>query len=130
LVYPLPWVGVQVGAAYQSIAGPQITASYTATNAQIAPSLGRNLAAGAGGTATIQLLVPNTLFEDRLNQFDFRISKVLVLGRARLQGKFDVYNAFNASSILNENFTFGSNWRKPSNILGARLVKFGAQVDF
>ena len=30
--------------------GPQITASYTATNALIAPSLGRNLSAGANGT--------------------------------------------------------------------------------
>ena len=33
-----------------------ITASYTARNSEIAPSLGRNLSSGANGTATVQLI--------------------------------------------------------------------------
>ena len=33
-----------------------ITATYTARNAEIAPSLGRNLSSGANGTATVQLI--------------------------------------------------------------------------
>jgi hypothetical protein len=128
--YPLPWWGLQTSATFQNLAGIPIFANYVATNAQIAPSLGRNLAAGAAGTATIALLVPNTLFEDRLNQFDVRLTKFIQVGRARLQGRFDVYNLFNASTVLNENFTYGPSWRKPSSILGARLVKLGAQLDF
>ena len=50
VVYPLPWK-LQTSATYQNIAGIPVTASYPATNAQIAPSLGRNLSAGP----TVQL---------------------------------------------------------------------------
>jgi len=128
--YPLPWWGLQTSAMFQNLAGIPIFANYVATNGQILPSLGRNLAAGSAGTATIALLVPNTLFEDRLNQFDVRLTKIFHVARARVQGRFDVYNLFNASTVLNEVFTYGPNWRKPSSILGARLVKLGAQLDF
>ena len=48
---PLPW-GLQAAAVYQSIPGPNYGAIYTATNAQIAPSLGRNL---SGGVQTVQV---------------------------------------------------------------------------
>ena len=54
-VYPLPWQGVQLAATFQSLPGPQITASRTYTNAEIAPSLGRPLATGVAGTATVPL---------------------------------------------------------------------------
>jgi hypothetical protein len=43
---------------------------------------------------------------------------------------FDLYNLFNASPVLRESVAYGSNWLTPSAILGARLVKFGAQLDF
>ena len=39
-VYPLPWGGIQTAATFQSLPGPQITASRTYTNAEILPSLG------------------------------------------------------------------------------------------
>jgi hypothetical protein len=35
-----------------------ITATYTARNAEISPSLGRNLSSGASGTATVELIKP------------------------------------------------------------------------
>src|SRR5262249_4413657 len=47
--YPLPWFGLQTSGVFQLIPGPAITASYTATNAQVSPFLGRNLASGANG---------------------------------------------------------------------------------
>src|SRR5712691_9529371 len=75
--YPLPWGGVQLSATIQSSPGSPMAATYVATNAQIAPSLGRNLSAGANGTATTQLVAPGTLFDDRLNQVDFRVTKTL-----------------------------------------------------
>ncbi len=42
--YPLPGDVIASG-IFQNVSGPVILASYSATNAQIAPSLGRNLAA-------------------------------------------------------------------------------------
>src|SRR5262249_54425921 len=93
--YPLPWWGINAAANLQNLKGIPFAASYVVTNAQIAPSLGRNLAAcGTAAvctaTATVNLLEPNTLFEDRLTQLDVRFSKSLQLGRTRLRGMADV----------------------------------------
>jgi hypothetical protein len=134
-VYPLPWWGLQTSLAFQSLPGPQITASYPAINAQIAPTLGRNLAscgaaATCNGTATVPLVAPGTMFGDRLNQLDFRASKILRLQRRRIQLNLDLYNMLNVSPVIAQNNTFGSAWQRPTTILQGRLVKFGGQVDF
>ena len=42
-VYPLPWGGIQTSATFQSLPGPADHASRVYTNAEILPSLGRNL---------------------------------------------------------------------------------------
>jgi hypothetical protein len=128
-VYPLPW-DFQASATYQNIPGIPVTASYVATNAQIAPSLGRNLSAGVRGTSTIELIRPGTLYEDRITQLDVRLTKIFRFGRTRVQGQFDVYNALNASPILQSNTRYGAAWLTPQAILAGRLFKFGAQVDF
>lgn len=133
-VYPLPW-GLQTSAIYQNIPGIPITASYVASNAQVAPSLGRNLgscrgAATCNGTVTIDLIPPNTLFEDRLQQVDLRLTRISRLKTARVQGSFDVYNLFNASSILNMTTRYGSSWQNVIQIMGGRLFKFSARLDF
>src|SRR5262249_7861110 len=114
--YPLPWWGLQAAATYQNLPGLPIQASYVATNAQVAPSLGRNLGAcgtSATCTATVtiaHLIAPNTQFEDRLNQLDIRLSKKIQFGRARLTGMFDLYNFLNASTITALNTRFGPAW--------------------
>ena len=130
VVYPLPWYGIQTGAAFQSIPGPQITASYTASNAQIAPSLGRNLSSGVNGTATIDLIPPATMYNERLNQLDLRVSKIFKLPAGRtIQANMDVYNAPNVDTILSQNNTYGTLWQKPSSILQARFFKFSVQCS-
>jgi hypothetical protein len=130
ITYPLPWWGLRTSATYQSLPGPEIDASYVATNAQIAPSLGRNLAAGANGTATIDLIPFGTKFGDRLNQVDFRIAKSIKLRRVRVDPTLDVDNLFNRSTVLGINTRYGPSWLTPTQILPGRLVKFGAQLNF
>jgi hypothetical protein len=129
--YPLPGAFV-VSGTFQNIPGIPIAANYAATNAQIAPSLGRDLAAGVRGTATVPLIAPQRLFEDRRMQLDLRVSKLVKIGsKIRLQANFDVYNALNASTILGINPTYGSAaWRRPTAILDARLIEFGGQLTF
>jgi hypothetical protein len=131
VAYMLPWYGIQAGAAFQSIPGPQITASYTATNAQIAPSLGRNLAAGVNGTATIDLIPPATEYGDRLNQLDLRVTKRFKLPEGRsIQGNVDLYNSLNSDAMIGQVLTYGPIWLRPSNVLQARFVKFSLQFQF
>ena len=127
--YTLP-LGVQVSGTLQSFWGPSIAANATFTNAQIAPSLGRNLAAGPTAVASVQILPAFQQYEDRISQLDLRLSKVLKIGRSRLSVDLDAYNVFNASPILAETTVFGASFLKPSTILGARLFKIGGQFEF
>jgi hypothetical protein len=59
-----------------------------------------------------------------------RLTKNIRVGHARLQGQFDVYNVLNASPILGVNARYGTAWLTPTEILGARLLKLGAQLTF
>jgi hypothetical protein len=127
--YPLPW-HLQAGGSFQSTPGPQILANYVATSAQIMPSLGRNLSAGANGTATIPLVQPGTLYGERMYQVDARLTRIFKVGRSRIQGNFDLYNALNASPVLVQNSTFGAEWQRPTYILPGRLFKVSVQVEF
>jgi hypothetical protein len=52
------------------------------------------------------------------------------MGRSRLLGTFEVFNALNANSMLASNATYGARWLEPVEILGGRLLKFGAQFTF
>ena len=128
-VYPLPWWGLQASATFQSLPGPEITAIYSATNAEIAPSLGRNLA-GEQTTANISLIPDGTQFGDRLNQVDARLTKTFRVRRGRIQGQFDLYNLFNANPVLAIATRYGPAWLTPTSILAGRTAKFGVQVDF
>ena len=128
-IYPFPWWGLQMSATFQSLPGPQITASYAAPLAAIEPSLGRPLSGGAR-TATIPLVAPGTMYGQRLNQVDFRVAKNIKADRVRIAPQLDVYNLLNANPVLTQNNTFGPAWRTPSNILAGRLAKFGVQIEF
>jgi hypothetical protein len=135
-VYPLPWWGLQTAATYQSLPGPQILATATIPNASIAPSLGRSLSAcpatgACTATVAVSLIPPGTEYGDRLQEIDFRVSKTVKLPQGRrLQGIVDIYNMFNGSAVITQNNSFGSAWLRPTQILQARLVKFGFQLDF
>jgi len=129
VVYPLPWK-LQTSATYQNIAGIPVTASYPATNAQIAPSLGRNLSAGPTATATLALIPANSQFEDRLQQVDLRFSRTFQASKLRVRGNFDIYNILNETAVLSDNLGYGSQWLTPFQILPGRLLKFSVQLDF
>ena len=128
-VYPLPW-DMQVSALFQSNPGVAITASYVATNAQVQPSLLRPLSGSASTVTIANIFQPQTEFEGRINQLDARLMKTFKMGHSRIQGQFDLYNVLNASPILGINTRYGPAWLTPTEILGARLFKIGAQVSF
>jgi hypothetical protein len=129
-VYPIPLWELQFSGTWQSTPGPEITASYAATNAEIAPSLGRDLSAGRNGTVLVDLMPKGTLYGDRINQVDLRLSKTLRFGNRRVQGMFDLYNAFNARPFLSMQNRLGPAWQTPTSVLIGRLAKFGVPVDF
>lgn len=131
--HPLP-ASFVISGSYQFSPGQQITATWAAPNAVIAPALGRNLSAGATATKNVMLIEPGTLFLDPLNQFDMRLSRRFTIGRFRLRADANLYNVFNNDFVnsVNTNFsTTASNaFMRPTNVLQGRLFKVGGQVEF
>jgi Carboxypeptidase regulatory-like domain len=128
--FPLPY-DFQVATTFQNLPGIQYLANATFTNADIFPSLQRNLSSGVGGTVSgVPLIAPGTAYEDRIQQVDFRFSRTFRIAGKRVEPEFDIYNAFNASPILSVNNTFGPAWLTPTQILSGRLLKLGFQLSF
>jgi len=119
---------VQVSGTLQSIPGQQIAANYVATNAEVAPSLGRALSGGAANV-TVGILEPGSLYGERRNQLDLRVAKVLRLSQFRTTIGIDIANATNANSVLTQNPSYAA-WLTPQTILTARFVKLSAQLNF
>ena len=126
---PLPFQ-FYTAVTYQNLPGVPYYASAVFRNADIAPSLGRNLSAGANGTVTVDLIPPMTQFESRIQQLDLRFARSFRISGQRVEPEFDVYNAFNASPILSVNNSYGSAWRTPTQMLAGRLLKFGLKMSF
>jgi hypothetical protein len=101
---------------------------YTATTAEIRPSLGRDLAGGARNV-TVNLVSPRTMYGERMNQLDLRFGKILRFGGTRANASIDLYNALNANSVVTESSTFAT-WQRPQSILPARFAKVVLQIDF
>ncbi|HEY3161363.1 MAG TPA: carboxypeptidase regulatory-like domain-containing protein [Vicinamibacterales bacterium] len=127
--YMVPKVELQVSGTLQSLPGPEIFANYVATNAQVVPALGRNLAAGPGATVTVNLVKPGTMYGSRLNQLDLRIGRALHVGRTRTTLNLDVYNALNVDTVLTMSNAYAT-WQRPQTIILARFAKLGLQFDF
>lgn len=141
--YPLPY-GVSVSATYQNLSGASFEANYNAPNSVVASSLGRNLSAcgtrnPCTATVLVPLVAPMTSFLDRRSQLDLRFTKSVKLGRMKVQGNLDLYNAFNAGTVLSVNSTYGSAWQRPVSdnaiggvdpILPGRLIQVGGSVSF
>jgi hypothetical protein len=140
VVYPLPW-DLQMSAVYQNKPGFPIRASYVATNAEIRQSLGRHLstcpsqtAATCNQTVAIDLIPNGTLFGERIKQVDLRFSRFFPLGASRrVQANLDFFNLLNGNTVLNEQTRYDTNnnqWRNAVQIMGGRLIKIGAQLNF
>jgi hypothetical protein len=134
-IYPLPWQ-LQMAGTYQNNPPIPTTASLVATNAQILPSLGRNLAScgtrvPCNGTATIELITPGSFYQEpRIQQVDIRFSRNFRFRMLRAQPQFDIYNLFNANPVLAITTRYGSAWRNATTVLSPRVFKLGAKVDF
>ena len=136
VVYPLPY-DIQTSAVYQNSPGIPITANYVVSNAQIVSSLGRNLSDCAIGAATcnanrtIPLIPDNSMFEPRAQQLDLRFTRTFRFGGTRrFRPSLDIYNLFNAATVLAMNTTYGPAWKDVTQILNGRQLRIGAQFDF
>jgi hypothetical protein len=129
-LYPLPW-NLHVSATYQDIASIPLTASYVVTSADAAPTLGRNLSGGAAATRTVELIAPNSIFDEGRNrQVNFRFTRRFQFGAAQVEPQLDIFNAFNSNQVLVMNTRYGVAWQNATGVLAPRLLKLGVQLNF
>jgi hypothetical protein len=136
VVYPIVW-GLQVSANYQNIAAIPEIANAVYTNAAVATTLGRSLAACGTRvpcTSTITVdVIPNNISyrEPRTQQIDLRFSRVFRLpNNGRVQPQLDIFNITNSNSVLALNGRVGPAWRNATAILAPRVVRIGVNMNF
>ena len=119
-VYQLPWYGIGVAGFYNARQGYPFPQDI-------------NIASRPNQASSVQVLL-NPLGDVRLPTFqtvDFRVDKTFTLQRVHVQASMDVFNLFNANTILsqqpNENAT---NANQISSILAPRVLRFGVRVTF
>ena len=105
------------------------------TNAEILPSLRRNLAscgirATCNATVLLDLLAPGSLYGDRIYQVDLRLFKTVRVGRTRVRPMISVYNLLNAGPVLRYDSRYGASWPAPLALLTARFADVGVHLDF
>ena len=129
--YLVPRVEVQLSAVVQSKPGPMLAANYAVPNAAVVPSLGRNLS-GNATNVTVNLIAPGTMYGERVNELDVRLSKLLKHPGGRTMLALDVYNALNSSAVLayNPAYVPGGTWLQPLSILTPRGFRITAEMTF
>jgi hypothetical protein len=127
--YNLPWYGIRVSGTLQSLPGPQIVATnvYNNTNRATLTTLSRPF---TNAQATINTIEPASAYGDRLNQIDLRFTKIVNVGKGRVDLNVDLYNAFNSDAVIGELGSIGPVWRLPTTVIQPRFVKFAARWDF
>lgn len=137
--YTIPRLDVQIattfqsrpyiGANFPSIANQSLAANWVVPNAVVAPSLGRPLA-GNAAVVPLNIVEPGTQYGDRINQLDFRVGKVLRVGRTRTNIAVDVFNVNNTNAAQTYQQTFGPLWLAPTALTLPRFAKLTVQFDF
>ncbi len=130
--YTIPKVDVQVSGTFQSRPGNSLAANWVVPSAVIAQTLGRPLA-GNAANVTINVLNPWQMTQDRVNQMDLRVAKVLRVGRSRATVGFEIFNALNSSAVLTRQQAYSptsTTWLTPQTVIDARFAKISGQIDF
>ena len=105
--------------------------AWVVPNAIARQALGRDLSGGAANI-TVNIVQPGTVFSERVNQFDFRIAKILPVrpdthpDHARPLQPHEREYAADLQPVYNPT----GQWLTPTSVLTARFVKIGAQFDF
>ena len=120
--YPIVW-GVQVGAILQSYAGLPLAVNWTPA-ASVFPGGQRTQ------SVTINLMPPGSQYLDRWTQLDLSVRKTFPVGRYRVDGALDMFNATNSNVVLAQNQAFGSTLGQPQAVLQGRLLRLSSQIKF
>ncbi len=134
--YVIPKVDAQISAVLQSKPGPAILANWAVPSGVVAQSLGRPLSGNAPNIA-VNLIEPGTVYGNRVNQLDLRMSKNVRFGTKRTMLSVDLYNALNTGAILTYNAAYTPPtatspgiFKQPLTVATPLMVRFTAEYTF
>jgi hypothetical protein len=79
---------------------------------------------------TINLIAPGAQYLDRWTQLDLSFRKTFKIGKSRVDGALEMFNATNSNVILAQNQNFGSTLGQPQAVLQGRLLRLSSQIKF
>ena len=137
-----PWLGqIKFGGAYLLPLDLQLSGtfvSFPGENLGVNYNVNRTVLRSLTGRTLTQTQVVVPLDDpsdpdrrlDRVSQVDLRVAKVLRVGQRRVTVQFDMFNVFNANTVLAEVQTFGPALAQAREMIKGRLFQLGAQLHF
>jgi len=119
--YPLAY-GIRLSGNFQSTPGAERFITYQVTRAQL-PTLVQT-------SVLARLNEPGTLYNDRVNQLDFAITKSFRASRAEIRPEVGLFNMLNANPVTAQINSYGPALNNATQILAPRLIRLGLTVKF
>ena len=81
-------------------------------------------------TLTVQLVNPNGVFADRINQLDLKFSKTFKLGRVAVLPTLEIFNLNNSDSVVTyvSSNVLATSYLRPNSIVQGRIIGIGSGV--
>lgn len=160
VAYVIPWIDVLASGVFQGFRGVARSANVQQVHKDAVtwepsslsrlndPCTGTAAPEGSGcfgvnrnnPTQTINVLMPNELFGERITLVDMKLAKNIRFANRRLTVGVDVFNLFNSDAITNynnsyilpENLQAGQEnpWGTPTGLVSPRFAQFSMQFNF
>ena len=120
-IYDTPGAGL-------ALVPPYINANYAVTSAIAGYPL------TGGGSINVNLVQPNTLWNDYYKILDVRLAKVFTISRLKTTALAEFDNLLNMSNVVTVQESYGANnggnWLRPTSLQRGRNIRFGLQMRF
>jgi hypothetical protein len=78
----------------------------------------------------VNLLQPNTIYQDYYKIADVRVAKTMTTGKLRTTALAEFNNLFNMLSVASVTQNYGANWLRPATVQRGMNVRFGLQMAY
>ena len=81
-------------------------------------------------TLTVQLVDQDTVYTERINQIDLKVSKTFMMGRVSLSPTLEAFNVNNSDAVVSYVSTnvLAASYLRPNSILQGRIIGVGMNL--
>src|SRR5262249_33770972 len=84
----------------------------------------------SSSSINVNLLAPNSIYQDYYKIADFRLAKTMTMGKMRTTALAEFNNLFNMLSIASVTQNYGANWLRPATVQRGLNIRFGVQISY